>query len=93
MIPWSLIWGAVKPFVGPAIKYLFIAGVLAFAWWQLTEGAYKRGFAARDAEAREQIQRMEERLAKRMRENEGLDDAAIDCALRRLRNPKAECGK
>jgi hypothetical protein len=55
--------------------------------------AYDRGEAAAKEAAREQIQRMEERLAKRMRENEGLTDPEIDCQLRRLRNPKAECGK
>lgn len=83
MIPWSLIWG-----VG---KWVAVAAAAALFYLKVTSDAFDRGFAKRDAEAREQIQRMEERLAKRMRENEGLDDDAIDCALKRLRNPKAEC--
>jgi hypothetical protein len=85
MITWSLIWG-----VGKWVAVGVAAGLL---YLKITSDAFDRGFAKRDTEAREQIQRMEERLAKRMRENEGLDDDAIDCALKRLRNPKAECGK
>lgn len=83
VIPWSLIWG-----VG---KYVAIIAGVALLYLKVTSDAFDRGYAKRDTEARQIIARMEERLAQRMRENEGLDDAAIDCALKRLRNPKAEC--
>jgi hypothetical protein len=82
---WSLILG-----IGKYVGIILAVGLL---YLKVTSDAYDRGFAKRDAEAREQIARMEERLAKRLRENEGMTDEAIDCALRRLRNPKAECGK
>lgn len=83
MIPWSLIWG-----VG---KWVAVAAAAGLFYLKVTSDAYDRGFSARDTEAREVIARLEQRLAQRMKENEGLDDAAIDCALKRLRNPKAEC--
>ena len=65
----------------------FLLGV--YAW--ITTGAYNRGFAERDTQAREQIAKMEQRMAERLRQNEGLTEDEVDCALRRIRNPKAEC--
>jgi hypothetical protein len=85
MIPRSLIWG-----VG---KYVAIAAAAALFYLKITSDAFDRGFAKRDTEAREVIARLEQRLAQRMKENEGLTDPEIDCQLRRLRNPKAECPK
>ena len=85
MIPWSLIWG-----VG---KYVAIAAAAALFYFKVTSDAYDRGFAARDAEARETIRRMEEQLVRRIKENENLTPDELDCALKRIRNPKAECGK
>jgi hypothetical protein len=61
--------------------------------WRINDSAYDRGHAARDAEAREIINRLEARLAERMKQNESKTDDEIDCELRRLRNPKAECGR
>lgn len=83
MIPWSLIWG-----VGKYVAYVAAAALL---YWKISSDAFDRGFAKRDQEAREQIQRMEQRLAQRMRENEGLTDPEIDCQLKRLRNPSVKC--
>ena len=76
-----------------ALGLLGGVGLLVGAYAWITTGAYNRGYEARDKEAREVIQRLETRLAERMRQNEGLTTEEIDCQLRRLRNPKAECGK
>lgn len=83
MIPWSLIWG-----VG---KWIAIAAAAALFYLKVTSDAFDRGFAKRDAEARQQIAEMEKRVAVRLREAESLTDEQIDCELRRLRNPGAKC--
>lgn len=83
MIPWSLIWG-----VG---KWVAVAAAAGLFYLKVTSDAYDRGFSARDTEAREYMARAEARLSERMRKDEGLSDSEIDCQLRRLRNPKAEC--
>jgi hypothetical protein len=85
VIPWSLIWG-----VG---KYVGILAGIAALYFVIDGRGYDRGRSERDAEARQQIAEMEKRVAQRLRQAEGLSDADLDCELRRLRNPKAECGK
>lgn len=91
MIAWLIKFGASK-----ALPWLVVALVAGggLIWLETVKSrAYDRGYTQRDIEAREVIARLEQRLAQRMRENEGLTDPEIDCQLRRLRNPKAECGK
>ena len=90
MIPLSLI---LKWFIGPAGKWLLVAAAIGFAVWWIDDSGYARGRDARDAVAREQMAKMEQRMAERLRQNEGLTEDEVDCALRRIRNPKAECGK
>jgi hypothetical protein len=80
-------------FIRWALGLLGGVGLLVGAYAWITTGAYNRGFEARDKEARAYIEKLETRLAERMRQNEGLTTEEIDCQLRRLRNPKAECGK
>lgn len=67
------------------------AALLGGLYLKVTADAFDRGYASRDAEAREIISKMEKRLAAQMKRNEGLTDPELDCALMRLRNPKAEC--
>ena len=83
MIPWSLILGAGK--------YVAILAGVAVLYFVIDGRGYDRGFTERDTQAREQIAKLEQRMAERLRNNEGLDDAAIDCALKRLRNPSVKC--
>lgn len=75
------------------LPLLLAGGSVAVLWWRVNDAAYDRGYEARDKEARAYIEKLETRLAERMRRNEGLTTEEIDCQLRRLRNPKAECGK
>ena len=82
-----------KWFIGPVGKWVLIAVAAGVAYWWVTSGAYDRGFAARNTQAREQIAKMEQRMAERLRQNEGLTEDEVDCALRRIRNQRAECGK
>ena len=84
MIPWSLILG-----VG---KYVAILAGVAVLYFVIDGRGYDRGFTERDTQAREQIAKLEQRMAERLRQNEGLTDDEVDCALKRLRNPRAECG-
>jgi hypothetical protein len=89
MIAWLL-----KALASRAFAWIVAGGIFAggIAYIEtLKSRAYERGVAARDAEAREVIGRLEARLAERMKKNESKTDDEIDCELRRLRNPKAEC--
>jgi hypothetical protein len=91
MIAWIL-----RFFASRAFAWIMAGGILAggIAYIEtLKSRAYDRGFAARDVEAREVIGRLEARLAERLRNNESKTEDEIDCLLKRLRNPKAECGK
>jgi len=78
-------------FIRWALGLLGGVGILVGAYAWITTGAYNRGYEARDKEARAYIEKLETRLAERMRQNESKTDDEIDCELRRLRNPKAEC--
>ena len=70
---------------------LLLVVVLGAVYWKVTDAAYSRGVAARDAQAREIINRMEARLKEALKKNENLSDDDLDCALKRLRQPTAPC--
>ncbi len=72
-------------------KYLGLIAAAGLLYLKLTSDAYDRGFAARDTQAREQLNRMEARLRDALKKNESLTDDELDCALRRLRQPNAAC--
>jgi len=80
-------------FIRWALGFLGGVGILVGAYAWITTGAYNRGYEARDREAREVMEKLQARRDERIRRNEELPDPVIDCELRRLRNPKAECGK
>lgn len=74
-----------------ALPWVLAGSALLGAYSYVTTKAYNRGVAARDADARETINRMEARLKEALRRNENLTDDELDCALKRLRNPAAPC--
>lgn len=77
--------------LGKAGMVLAVLLVLGGVYWKVTDAAYNRGVAARDAQAREIINRMEARLKEALKKNENLSDDDLDCALKRLRQPTAPC--